>query len=96
MVPNPDPSLDLDELEKIDSICAQFEKSWPDMRIEDALARGECSNQSELLQQLLLVEFELLRRNGQVFEPKEFVARFPDRQNIVNAAIAEAKDREFR
>jgi WD40 repeat protein len=73
-----------------------FERAWkqgPRPRIEDHLAEVEESRQAALLAELLRVELELRRRDGEQPGPEDYAARFPHHTALVEALFAQELDR---
>ncbi len=65
----------------VDAICDVFEAAWyagQEPRIEDFLSRGDRPQQDVLLRELLLAEWDLRRRRGQIPELETYSARFPN------------------
>ncbi len=77
----------------IDAAADRFERQWntgPDLpRIEDCLAEAEAdpNRRAWLLEELVRVECELRRAGGEQPTPAEYLVRFPDDCQAVNAAI---------
>ena len=64
----------------INAAADRFERAWkqgPRPRIEDHLAEVEESQRPALLEELLRVELELRRRDGEEPDPEDYAARFP-------------------
>ncbi|MEK6238041.1 MAG: protein kinase [Planctomycetales bacterium] len=73
-----------------DRLCEEFEtagKSGDAPRVEDYLKNCEEPDRSMLLRELLLVEFEHRRRQGESVAPDEYRRRFPNHSQIVNQAF---------
>jgi serine/threonine protein kinase len=71
---------------EIDAICDRFEAAWragEHPRIEDELGRVEESTRAKLLEELLLVEWELLEASGGRVQVGEYAARFEQEEAIV-------------
>ncbi len=75
----------------IDAAADRFERQWntgPDRpRIEDCLAEADVSRRAQLLEELVRVECELRRAEGEQPTPAEYLVRFPDDWQAVNAAF---------
>src|SRR5262249_43542463 len=65
---------------RVDEACDRFEQEWeagPRPRIEDYLGRAAEGERPALLRELLVLEVELRRRQGEDPRPEEYRARFP-------------------
>jgi len=75
----------------IHAIAERFEQAWkkgPRPRIEDFLATVDESCWPPLLEELLRVECELRRRDGEETNAEEYRQRFPDHDEMVVAVFA--------
>ncbi|MEM7455776.1 MAG: serine/threonine-protein kinase [Planctomycetota bacterium] len=83
--------LPISALEKIDDLCAEFERRWQTdqpQTIESALSADLSADEAELLlSELLALEIDYRRRNGDIPAEAEYVSRFPDRTQIIKAAF---------
>lgn len=83
----------LKQAREIDEVCRRFETEWrtgQPLRIEDCLSGAEAQLRDELLFELVAVEIELRRGDGQVPTCDEYLRRFPQDESIVIAAFDEA------
>ena len=75
----------------IDAAADQFERDWksgPDRpRIEDCLDEADEGRRASLIEELVRVECELRRAAGEQPAPEEYLIRFPDDCQAVNAAF---------
>jgi serine/threonine protein kinase len=74
-------TLDDDELDRIDSICHEFDSSWRDgtrLPIESFVAKVPARLRPAVLRELIHQEAELRFRAGEEPTPAEYAARFPD------------------
>ncbi len=75
----------------IDAAADRFERQWntgPDRpRIEDFLADADDNGRAHLIEELVRVERELRRAGGEQPTPAEYLVRFPDDWQAVNAAL---------
>ncbi len=79
----------------INAAADRFERAWkqgPRPRIEDYLAEVEESRQPVLLEELLRVELELRRRDGEKPGREDYAARFPHHNALVEALLGEELD----
>jgi serine/threonine protein kinase/WD40 repeat protein len=73
---------------RIDRICRRFEQAWREDRplsIEHCLLEVESVDQQRLLEELIAIEWELRIRRNQVPVALEYLERFPDHQELVEA-----------
>ena len=78
--------------EQIDLLCDEFEADWRAGKaavIEAFLARGASSAQAALLRELLLAEWALRERGGQLVAPEDYQRRFPDHKELVSQLWAQ-------
>ena len=81
-------SLTLADGKAIDVISTDFERAWHSdqrQRIEDLLWSPERTGSRELLLELILTEWSLLRENQQPVELAQYLARFPQVQDVLPA-----------
>ncbi len=90
--PPPDlPTMSLETGQQIDRVSDEFKRTWqagPTPRIEDYLDRVPAVGRLQLLQELLVVEFDLRLEEGQPLELDVYRQRFPDSEAVINAALA--------
>ena len=82
----------------IDSAARRFERAWkagPRPRIEDYLAELEESKRARLLDELLRVEIELRRHDGEQPSREEYEARFPAYATVVLAVLCDGQKSRF-
>lgn len=78
-------------LQRIDAICDAFEQalaSQPDARVEDFLADWLAAEQAALLAHMLELELDYRSRGGEEIRREEYVARFPDRESLIDDQLA--------
>ena len=80
---------------RIDSLCDAFERRWRSngrVRIEDVHDDNAADDDTHgALLELLLLEMELRRGQGDVLQAEEYYARFPTHREIVDRAFTWAK-----
>ena len=77
------------ELEKIDRFCGQFEDAWSNGEtptIETYVALVSGAAQSLLLRELLWIEWEYRRRQGDPPQLESYSARFPNMREVLETA----------
>ena len=77
--------------ERIDEICDAFEQAWrahSQPKIEDFLSQVAESLRDDLLCELIAAEIDLRREGGETVLTQQYLARFPDKQAIVEGAFA--------
>ena len=82
-------SLSCALLERIISLCDQFEQSWragDKPRIEAFLT--EIDSPDALLERLLLLEVDFRKEAGELISPEDYRARFVDSPTVINAVFA--------
>ena len=82
-------SLSRTLLERIVSLCDQFEQAWragDRPRIESFLT--EIDNADALLERLLLLELDFRKQAGESPSPDDYRARFADSPTVINAVFA--------
>src|SRR5574340_1141728 len=85
-----DYSLPLAGKERIDEVCAAFERAWQRgerPRIEEYLGATAGPERSGLLRELLLLELDYRQRGGERPTQQEYLARFPEHPAVVQEAI---------
>jgi serine/threonine protein kinase/WD40 repeat protein len=85
--PSDDTSLPVQILERIDSVCRDFERAWRSgdhPRIEDYLAAAAGVERRELLQQLLLLDLDYRQETDDLPDQEEYHARFPQDGQLIN------------
>jgi serine/threonine protein kinase/WD40 repeat protein len=78
-------------LQRIDDLCSRFEDAWKAGQrpvVEEYLAEATGKERPELLLELLLLECEYRRRQGEQPGPDEYLIRFPDLPDTVRAVFA--------
>ena len=76
----------------INATADRFERAWKDglrPRIEDYLTTADESRRPWLLEELLRVEWELRRHDGDRLSPEEYLRRFPHYREVVAAVFDE-------
>ncbi len=74
----------------INAAADRFERAWNQgtrPRIEDYLAEVEQSQRPALLEELLRVELELRRRDGEEPGPEDYAGRFPHHTALIRAVF---------
>ncbi len=74
-------------LAKIDQVCDEFEAAWQRgdrPLIEDRLDHADTGARTGLLRELLLVEWEILRRRNEKLTLASYLARFPTDHALVS------------
>src|SRR6476620_3742888 len=82
----PRPSAPSAPTADVDAICDAFEAGWragQQPRIEDFLLGGDSVYRDGLLRELLLAEWDLLRRHEQHIELKTYRERFVQNSELV-------------
>lgn len=80
---------------RIDAICGRFEAAWQSgdrPAIEAILADAEPEERSQLLGELVAMEFELRLTEGQPAQVDDYLSRFPGDKDTVLAALAPLTD----
>jgi hypothetical protein len=75
---------------RINDAADRFERAWrhgPRPRIEDHLAEIEPELRPALLEELLRVECELRRREGEAPDPGEYALRFSQHAGLIRAVF---------
>jgi serine/threonine-protein kinase len=73
------------------SVCDRFEAAWKAgerPRMEDYLVATPGPQRGPLLRELLCLELYYRRRDGERPNPQEYLARFPDDRERIEAAFA--------
>lgn len=83
--------LPIAALERIDDRCAEFERHWQSQQpqtIESALSEEMSVDERELLlSELLVLEIDYRRRNGESPAVEEYLDRFPDNAKTIRDAL---------
>lgn len=93
--------LPIAALERIDDLCADFERRWQRneaQSIESAIPNELPENERDLLlSELLLLEIDYRRRNGESPTAEEYIERFPENAKTIWEAMGQAagKGRQF-
>ena len=77
--------------QQIDRVSDEFERAWkagPTPRIEDYLDRVPAVGRLRLLQELLVVEFDLRQDEGRRWNVDVYRQRFPGSEAVIDAALA--------
>jgi serine/threonine protein kinase/formylglycine-generating enzyme required for sulfatase activity len=88
--PKPDETLSLRQQKLIDSQCISFEdqlRSGADPTIEQFVSNVGPHERAELLYELLLIDLDYQRRQGTTPSREQYVQRFPDDADTVQAAF---------
>ena len=91
--------LPLEAAQQIDRVSDEFERAWEDgqsPRIEDYLDRVDEAWRLHLLEELLAVEFDLLRTDDVTLDVEAYRRRFPGCEAAVRAAVALSNRRSQR
>jgi formylglycine-generating enzyme required for sulfatase activity len=73
---------------RVNERCERFEAAWKAgerPRIEDFLAETAEPERSQLLRELLALEWEYRRQDGEPLTPDEYLQRFPEHAELVQA-----------
>jgi ribosomal protein S27E len=98
------PAPDASRFRRFDPICDAFEAAWhraiaEDLdppQIERSLEEVPAADQPALLSELLAIEFTFRRQAGESAVVSEYLERFPDERDVVEAAFREMADRPRR
>lgn len=91
--------LPISTLERIDDLCAEFERQWQANQsptIETMLAgSGDLTSveRDVLLAELVVLEIDYRRRRGDTPSKQEYLDRFPDNATAINDALTENERR---
>jgi len=91
---NPD-DVSFSAHDRIDQACDRFEAAWKAgerPRIEDYLAGATLAERGTLLRELLILELFWRKRVGERPHPREYVERFPEKEDIAEVVAAFARD----
>jgi hypothetical protein len=80
-------------LQQLDRVCSRFEAAWQAgerPRIEDYLQEVDASLRRALLRELLGLELDYRRLDGERPRPGEYRARFPDDGDLLESLVWEA------
>ena len=87
----PRKKLPITALERIDDLCAEFERGWQSNQpqtIESVISGERSEDERELLfSELLVLEIDYRRRNGQSPTVEEYVERFPDKAKTIRDVL---------
>jgi Tfp pilus assembly protein PilF len=92
--PDPNDSLSLATVKRIDEVCERFEAVWhtgPAPRLEDFLGAAQAWEREALLRELLRVEVDCRQRQGNVPAVDDYAQRFPDHESAIRKAVAAAE-----
>ena len=73
-------SLPLSMAQRVDAACSRFDKAWKEgqrPRIESFLGETLDPERAALLRELIPLDADYRRRNGEEPRPEEYLARFP-------------------
>jgi hypothetical protein len=73
-------SLPISMAQRVDAVCYRFEKAWNEgrrPRIEDFLGEVVDPERSAFLRELIPLDADYRRRNGEEVGPEDYLARFP-------------------
>jgi serine/threonine-protein kinase len=83
--------LSIETLERIDDLCASFERSWQQAEpksIESAISSNLAADERDLLlSELLVLEIDYRRRRGESPELEDYVDRFPEDEAAIREAL---------
>ncbi len=85
------PDIPPSDWTRINDHADRFERAWKQHakpRIEDFLAESEEANQTKLFEELLKVELELRRDDGEAPTASEYQRRFPDHATLIKVVFA--------
>jgi eukaryotic-like serine/threonine-protein kinase len=85
--------------DRIDEICDQFEAPWKAGErpsVEEYLVRGDASDRGGLLRELVILDLFWRKRAGERPEPREYVERFPDKNDVASVVDAFVHDARAR
>ena len=85
--------LPIAALERIDDLCATFERSWQTdqpLTLESAMAGEMPEGEQDLLfSELLILELDYRRKRNESPTPDAYIARFPGREQAIRAAFGD-------
>ncbi len=87
---NPEDRLSDAARKQIDAISDAFEEAWragTKPRIEDELGRVDAAVQTKLLEELLLVEWELVKAQGTPVKVETYTMRFPGHEPLIRKLL---------
>ena len=92
--------LPIAALERIDDLCADFERRWRSKvppRI-DSVIRGVSSSveRDALLAELVVLDIDYRRRRGEMPSKENYLAQFPNDANVINDAFSETQTNRER
>jgi serine/threonine-protein kinase len=97
-LPNDEPASVV-EARSVDRLCDRFEAAWhfgPRPAIEAFLADAPASARAAALRELLALEVEYRRRDGETPKPEEYETRFGDSSHVIASVFGRAPCREER
>lgn len=85
--------LPIESLERIDDLCAEFERRWQSNEpptIESVLEESISDlEQDVLLAELVVLDIDYRRRRGEVTAKQQYLDRFPEKAEAINDALAD-------
>ena len=83
--------LPIAALERIDDVCADFERQWQagsPSSIESYLTRVNTADERQvLLVELIVLDIDYRQRRGESPNPQDYVARFPEAADVISQAL---------
>lgn len=83
-------TLPLDAKRRVDRVCLEFERAARPARIESYLDRVEPEFRPALLAELVAIDVELRRGDGETPTEDEYLSRFPDAADAVRGVFRQA------
>lgn len=87
--------LPIADLERIDDICAEFERQWQSDQSPDieAILNRNISGEARdvLLAELIVLDVDYRRRRGEAPTKQDYLNRFPDRSQAIHDAFDDGK-----
>ncbi len=88
--------LPIAALERIDDLCAEFERKWQSNEpptIESVLS-GDVSprERDALLAELVVLDIDYRRRRGETPTKQEYLDRFPENSQAINDALKDGPE----
>ena len=88
--------LPIQSLERIDDLCADFERSWQvgKPRSIESILSGELTDDERnlLLSELLALEIDYRRRQGEAAAIEDYINRFPEQEQQLQELLKPEKD----
>lgn len=84
-----------DDFYRMDPLLDRFDRDWNSglrPKIEDVLYANSEVDESELLQELMLIELEYRRKAKEAISPSDYVERFPSHQLTIFALFTQLED----